>query len=238
MKKKMRILAVGAHPDDIELCCAGTLARFVHEGHHVTMCFVCRGDAASYEVGPEEIARIRAKEAKLSAEIIGADLIAGLGLGDGEVYVNRENTIRFLDLIRQAKPDLVITHNEEDYLQDHYNTARLIFEASLFSSTDNIKTSYPAHPVVPAIFHMQPYAGVNFCPEEYVDITDTFETKVKMLSQHKSQLEFMKEHFGDDMLEAIRVEGRFWGRQAGVKYAEGFIPHRSYPRIKPYRMLP
>ncbi|HSV30544.1 MAG TPA: PIG-L family deacetylase [Atribacteraceae bacterium] len=238
MAEKLRVLAVGAHPDDLELCCAGTLARFAQEGHHVTMCYVCRGDAASHELAPEEIARIRSEEACRSAEIIGAELIAGLGLGDGEVYVQQENTMKFLDLIRRTRPDLVITHNLEDYLQDHYNTARLVFEASLFSTTENIRSNYPAHPVVPSIYHMQTYTGVNFCPEEYVDITETFEIKSRMLSCHKSQVEFMIKHFGDDMLEAISVEGRFWGRQAGVRYAEGFVPHRSYPRIKTRRLLP
>lgn len=238
MAEKLRILAVGAHPDDLEIASAGALAKFAEQGHQVIMCYVCQGDAASYELSPEEIARVRAEEAKKSAEIIGAELIAGLGLGDGEVYINRENTMLFMDLIRRTKPDIVITHYQEDYLQDHYNTGKLVFEASLFSSTPNIKSKYPAHKVIPPIFYMESYTGVNFCPLEYVDITETFETKKKMLSQHKSQLEFMLKHFGDDMLKAIEVEARFWGRQAGVKYAEGFIPHRSYPRIVTRRLLP
>jgi LmbE family N-acetylglucosaminyl deacetylase len=238
VEKKLRVLAVGAHPDDLENACAGTLAKFARAGHTVIMCYVCKGDAASYELSPEEIAALRAEEAREAAEVIGAEFIAGLGLGDGQVYVNEENTILFMDLIRRTKPDLIITHNPEDYLQDHMNTGRLVFEASLFSSTENIKSKYPAHPVIPPIFYMEPYGSLNFQPTEYVEITDVIDVKREMLSKHRSQLEFMKEHYGDDMLERMEAVARFRGIQANVRYAEGFIPMLRWPRVMTERLLP
>ena len=238
MNDKLRVLAVGAHPDDLEVACAGTLARYSQEGHQVIMCYVCKGNLGSYERPPEEIISLRAEEARRSAEVIGAELISGLGLRDGELQVNEKNKMLFLDLVRQTRPDLVITHSWEDYMNDHYNAGKLLFEASFLASIPNIESGYPAHKIVPPLIHMEPYTGINFCPTEYVDITDTFEIKQKMLSQHQSQLEFMYKHFGDDMLQAIEVEAKFWGRQAGVEYAEGFIPHRSYPRITTRRLLP
>jgi LmbE family N-acetylglucosaminyl deacetylase len=101
---KLRVLAVGAHPDDLENACAGTLAKFARAGHHVIMCYVCKGDAASYELTPEEIAALRAQEAKEAADVIGAELIAGLGLGDSQVYVNEANTLLFIDLYAARSP--------------------------------------------------------------------------------------------------------------------------------------
>jgi len=236
--EKLRVLAVGAHPDDLENACAGTLAKFAQAGHHVVMCYVCKGDAASYELSPEEIAALRAREAKEAADVIGAELIAGLGLGDSQVYVNEANTLLFIDLIRRTKPDLIITHNPEDYLQDHMNTSRLVFEASLFSSTANIKSQYPAHPVIPPIYYMEPYGSLNFQPVEYVDITDVIAIKREMLSKHRSQLDFMKRHYGDDMLERMEAVARFRGIQANVRYAEGFIPMLRWPRVMTKRLLP
>ncbi len=235
---KLRILAVGAHPDDLENSCAGTLAKYARAGSTVIMCYVCKGDAASYKLTPAEITALRAKEAQDAADVIGAELIAGLGLGDGQVNVNEENTILFMDLIRQTKPDIVFTHNPEDYLQDHMNTGKLVFDASLFSSTENIKSNYPAHPVIPPIFYMEPYGSLNFQPTEYVDITDVIDIKKEMLSKHSSQLQFMKEHYGDDMLERMEAVARFRGIQANIRYAEGYIPMLRWPRITTKRLLP
>ncbi|HRU32240.1 MAG TPA: PIG-L family deacetylase, partial [bacterium] len=73
----MRILAVGAHPDDLELLCAGTLAKYSKEGHTVVMAHMCNGNKGHFTIPPEELASIRAEEAKKSAEIIGAEIIQG-----------------------------------------------------------------------------------------------------------------------------------------------------------------
>ena len=80
----MRVLAVGAHPDDLEILCGGTLARFVQEGHEVVMCHATRGDRGSFVHTSEEIARIRGAEARRAAEICGAEY-ATLGFSDGEI---------------------------------------------------------------------------------------------------------------------------------------------------------
>src|ERR1700730_11415778 len=103
----VRILAIGAHPDDVELCCAGTLARCIERGDQVTIAIACIGDSASMDRGPEEIAKIRNREASNAARLLGADLIQ-MGLSDYGLDVNMQTKQLFADAIRQAAPDLIL----------------------------------------------------------------------------------------------------------------------------------
>ena len=84
-ERKLRVLAAGAHPDDIEICCAGTLARYAEEGHKTFISITCRGNAGTLDESAEEIVKIRAKEAKKAADIIGAELIT-LDFGDARLF--------------------------------------------------------------------------------------------------------------------------------------------------------
>jgi N-acetylglucosamine malate deacetylase 1 len=105
----MRILAVGAHPDDVEINCMGTLARYIKEGHHVTIAHVCTGDKGHVTIPPAELAKIRRQEAQQAAALIGATSLC-LEYPDGELYVSDASVRRVTDLIRQVRPDLIITH--------------------------------------------------------------------------------------------------------------------------------
>ena len=103
----MRVLAVGAHPDDLEILCGGTLARFVLEGHEVVMCHATRGDRGSFVHSSEEIALIRGAEARRAAEICGAEY-ATLGFSDAEINAaDRDQQDAVVDVIRDARPDLI-----------------------------------------------------------------------------------------------------------------------------------
>src|SRR5687768_16061526 len=104
----MRVLAVGAHPDDLEILCGGTLARYVQEGHEVVMCHATRGNRGSFVHTSEEIARIRGEEARRAAEVAGAEYVA-LGFSDCEVLASDPDQRRaVVDLVRDARPDLII----------------------------------------------------------------------------------------------------------------------------------
>src|SRR5512141_692230 len=105
----IRILAIGAHPDDVEFCCAGTLARCIDRGDQVTIAFACQGESASMDLSPEEIVKIRSREARAAARLLGADLIE-MGLSDYGVDVNLATKQLFADAIRQAAPDVILTH--------------------------------------------------------------------------------------------------------------------------------
>lgn len=233
----MRILAIGAHPDDIEFGCAGTLARCVQRGDSVVMAVACVGDSASSDLSPEELAKVRSAELKNSARTLGAELIE-MGLLDYGVWPNRETAMLFTDVVRQARPDVVITHGNTDYGSDHNNTHALTLDATVAATVKNVVTDHPAVAKVPYIFLMEPLAGYGFNPHVYVDITETFDVKLRMLQCHVSQMEWMTRYGGFDSCKYIEIAARFRGYQAGVTMAEGFIPHQSHGRVPCGSVLP
>lgn len=234
----MRVLAVGAHPDDLEILCGGTLARYVREGHEVVMCHATRGDRGSFEHSSEEISRIRAGEAREAATIAGAEH-ASLELSDGEVNAADPGQRRLvIDLIRDARPDVIITHSEGDYMADHNEISRLVFDASFLSSLPLLESAKPYHPVVCPLYFMETVGGIGFTPTEFVDVTETFDTKVRMLEAHGTQLRWLKDHDGVDIVENMRVATAHRGFQCGVRYAEGFAACAAWLRGTTKRLLP
>ena len=234
----MRVLAVGAHPDDLEILCGGTLARFVAEGHDVVMCNVTKGDRGSFVHTSEEIARIRGDEARRAAEACGAEHVT-LGLRDCEINAaDPEQQRAFVDLVRDARPDLIITHFPHDYMGDHNETSKLVFECSFYATLPLFETGRPHHSAVTPIYYMDTIMGVGFQPLEYVDVTGTIETKAAMLEAHASQLTWLRDHDGVDIVEQMRTMTRFRGQQCGVGYAEGFVPCQTWLRGTTRRLLP
>lgn len=220
----MRILAIGAHPDDVEILCAGTLAKFSKRGDTIFICHVCDGNKGSKVYSSEESAKIRRNEAQQSAKLIGASSVWA-GIADGEVVLDLQSRIKIIDLIRQTSPDLIITHNPNDYHSDHINTSRLVFEAVYLADLVLWKTEYPATEKLPYLYYMDTLAGVNFIPEEYVDITDTIDKKIEMMMKMKSQLGWLKEMHNYNAAEFIKTVARFRGFQAGVdRVCRGFCP--------------
>lgn len=139
----MVVLAVGAHPDDLELKCFGTLAKYVKQGHTVVVCTVANGSLGDYSIKPEELAEIRKKEATAAAEKIGATYI-GLNINDLQVDGHSEyQQKKMAELIRQVKPDVIITHSPDDYMSDHVETSHLVFFSSFASSIPNYETQTP-----------------------------------------------------------------------------------------------
>jgi LmbE family N-acetylglucosaminyl deacetylase len=233
----MRILAIGAHPDDLEILCAGTLARYKAEGHQVVMCVATDGTAGHMIIKPPELARIREAEARAAADVIGAEFI-WLGFPDELIFNDRDTRLAVVEAMRQAKPDLIITHAPDDYHPDHRVVSSLVFDTSFIASLPNIETSQPAHPVVPPIFYMDTIAGKGFHPTEYVDISTTLELKRQMLACHASQLTWLKDHDKIDVMEFMEVVAKTRGFQCNVPYAEGFQPADVWPRTPPKRLLP
>jgi LmbE family N-acetylglucosaminyl deacetylase len=234
----VRVLAVGAHPDDLEILCGGTLARFVQEGHEVVMCHATRGDRGSFVHSSEEIASIRGAEARRAAAICGAEY-ATLGLSDAEINAaDRSQQRAVVDLVRDARPDLILTHSQGDYMGDHNEIAKLVFECSFHATLPLYETGKPHHSSVTPIYHIETIMGLGFQPAEFVDITATIETKVAMLEAHESQLTWLRDHDGVDIVEQMRTTSRFRGQQCGVAYAEGFVPCLTWLRGTTRRLLP
>ena len=233
----MKVLAIGAHPDDVEILCAGTMAKFAKQGHDVFICHVCDGNKGSNIYSSEELAKMRRNEALESAKLIGAASMYA-GMSDGEVVLDLEARVKIMDVLRQADPDLIITNGPNDYHADHINVSKLVFEATYLANLKLWKTDYPPTTRLPYLYYMDNVAGVNFVPEEYVDITETIEVKVEMMMKMKSQLGWLKEMHNCDSAEFIKTVAKFRGVQAGVEYAEAFTQQKMYPQGLTKRILP
>lgn len=236
----MNVLAVGCHPDDLEIGCAGTLAKYAALGHRVTMVHVANGDKGHKVIQPDELRLLRAKEAQAAGAIIGADVFS-MDIPDLQVKADNDELIRKLsDVIRRTRPDVIITHPPEDYMKDHMEVSKAVFDASFAATVPHYDagTDVPAHDKVAPIYYMDTLAGVGFLPAEYVDITDYIETKLSMNAAHDSQIGWLREHDGIDFLDFVRTVSKFRGLQCGAGYAEGFVPCRAWPRLPSTRLLP
>jgi len=232
-----RVLAIGAHPDDVEILCSGTLAKLVKAGHTVTIAHVTNGDVGHYFIPAKELAEIREREAAEAAEAIGA-VAVGFGLHDFGVYDDWDTLHKFTDVIRKAKPDVIITHGPTDYLFEHIKVGQITVAASYAAGCPNIKTENDFHDNIPPVFFMDTVGGIDFKPTHYVDITDVMDIKRLALSKHQSQLKWMKERWDTDLQELMESVGRSRGIQSGVKYAEAFTQYQVYGRFKAESILP
>ena len=234
----MRVLAIGAHPDDLEILCGGTLAKYCQQGHHVSMVHLANGNRGSAQYSSEALAVIRSQEARAAAELIGADYLEGGFANDLEIYPSQALRDHVTDLFRIARPDVVITLAPNDYSPDHNYTSQLVFDASYAATIPLYKTKHESNTTPAAILFMDTVAGIGFQPEEYVDISDTIEQKKQMILCHQSQQAFAADYRQSEFLESALVQSRFRGHQAGVEYAEGFRWLRLEMRGRARRVLP
>lgn len=234
MAEKLRVLAVGAHPDDLEIRCGGTLARFAEEGHHVMMAHATNGNKGHQTIPPDELAEIRHKEAQAAADVIGAELF-WLGFPDAELFYDKETRLVFVDMIRQAQPDVIITHYHEAYHPDHMITSQLTCGASYISTVPHIKTDRPPTKVVPKIYYFEIDYTVQSASTEYVDITGVYEKKRRMIASHKSQYEWLQQNHDVDIQARMEQRDIEYGAICSVNYAERFMPRGFRPTT---RILP
>jgi N-acetylglucosamine malate deacetylase 1 len=233
----MRILAVGAHPDDLEILCGGTLARFAQAGHQVTMCHACNGNLGHLEIPRDELREIRREEAINAAAVIGAES-STLDIDDLDMYVEREARMKMTEAIRSSKPDVIILPDPRDYMPDHTIGSAVGFDASFCATLPQLVTASPVHFKLTPIYFADTVAGFDFMPEEYVDISEVHEVKRRMIACHKSQADWLRKHDNVDYVEMAMVQSAFRGLQAGVKYAEAFRQHRVWGRVTTRRYLP
>lgn len=240
----MNILAIGAHPDDIETSCGGTLAKFVKQGHKVFTATATNGNVGSATLPMEEIAAIRKEEARRAAAHIGAEYIC-LDYDDEMFFEDREARLAFINLVRYCKADVILTHNPEDYNPDHELTSKIVNDIAVMIPVAKIKTPSPVYDKIPIIAYFEPVNGLGFVPTEYVDISDVIEIKMAMCREHKSQVSWMQDNYQDalgkkekDFFDDYYTIARYRGIQCGVEYAEGFRMANDAFRVVPRRVLP
>lgn len=235
---ELRILAIHAHPDDVEFQCAGTLALLKKLGCHITIATMTPGDCGSAELPAEEIARVRREEARRSAELLGAEYFC-LEFRDLCIDVDTPSRRRVVEAVRRVRPHIIFTAPPVDYMSDHEFTSRLVRDAAFIAPIKNYQTHQwdPAPPTdgIPYLYYVDPVEGTDIfgepiVPHFYVDITETFQLKRQMLACHESQRAWLlKQHGIDEYLNKLEEWSRRRGQEAGVSYAEGFRQHLGHP---------
>jgi LmbE family N-acetylglucosaminyl deacetylase len=232
------VLAAMAHPDDVELLCAGTLILLKRAGWDVHIATMTAGDLGSMTRSRAAIAKIRRREAAASAKLLGAGYTC-LGFDDLTIAYGEKPKRIVTGLLRAVKPDLLILHSPDCYMADHQESSRIAREAAFASTIPNWKASFngkSARPCekMPSILYADPVDQVDHLgrrvPARYVvDITPVIDEKEKMLASHASQRSWLQEQHGtDEYLHWMRRLGADraadFGRDS-VKYAEGYRPH-------------
>ena len=206
--KKLKIIAIGAHGDDIELACGGTLAKAVNYGHDVSMILVTGGSSNDHNnvtIRNQDEAK---KEAIDASKILGVSNLHILGYKDTCVPYSVDLISKLDKIISKFQPDIIFTHFVFDTHQDHIRTAH-----STISAARRQNTILLYEPINPSGQGYMP-----FRPQAYVDITEVIETKVNSLKAHRSQYK----KYSDKWIEAVVARAKFRGFEMGTDYAECF----------------
>ncbi len=235
---KMRILAIHAHPDDVEILAGGTLALLADRGHQITIATMTPGDCGTAEYSPDEISAIRRAEAARSAALIGADYICAESR-DLAVFNDDATRRKVTEILRRVRPELVLTASDVDYMCDHEAAHALVRDACFGAPAPNYLTGAaepaPALPRIPHLYLMDPVGGVDrenllVSPDFVVDVTSVFPRKREMLAQHASQRNWLLKHHGiDEYLDNMERWTQRRGRLAEFKYGEGFRQYKGHP---------
>lgn len=234
----MRILSIHAHPDDAEILAGGTLILLRQAQHDVTIVTMTPGDCGSVEFEAEEISAIRRKESADAAELIGATYRCA-EFRDMAIFNEDASRRRVCEILRECRPDIVLTSSPVDYHPDHEATSALVRDACFASSCPNYETrqdsAAAALPAIPHLYFMDSVEGKDRDgrlqpPDFYVDIEHVFDKKREMLACHASQRDWLRrQHNIDEYLVQMEQWTLATGRHCGVKYAEGLRRYPAHP---------
>jgi LmbE family N-acetylglucosaminyl deacetylase len=204
----MRILALGAHPDDIEVGCGGTLFKYAEKGHRVFMMVMTEG-------GQGGLPDMRRREQAEAAKILRAEQVFWGGYKDTEVPMGRDLIQTVEEIVKKIEPHFIFVHYHDDTHQDHRHLAVSTITATRY--TKNV------------LFYEGPTTQ-NFAPTVFVDIDQALDRKIQSLEAHASQVR--KTNIEDlSIADVVRSSAHFRGIQGRVKNAEGFLPLRLFINI-------
>ncbi len=188
LPEKMRILCIGAHPDDCELFCGGIASLWRDHGHEITLLSVTNGQSGHHQLAGPDLVRRRAEEARRAAEVIGGTSRV-LPLPDGHLEPSLENRLLLIRVIRWIVPHVIVTNRPNDYHPDHRYTSQLVQDAAFSLVVPNIAPDVQAMPFNPVIFYWWDHflLPVPFDPTVVVPIDSVFDRKLEMLHRHESQ---------------------------------------------------
>lgn len=224
------VLALAAHPDDVELCCGGTVCLLADQGYDVGVVDFTRG-----ELGSRGTPELRMEEAEAAADIMGLAVRENLRLTDGEIASTRPNQLKVMRLVRRYRPHIVLINAPECRHPDHCAAAKLATDALYYGGLRKIETSWEGEAQEPwrphhVLHYMQ---AVPFEPTLVVDVTDVWEQRIEALQAFKSQFfnpdyepeEDEPETFisNPEFFEWVEARARTYGYKVGATYGEPFL---------------
>lgn len=226
---KLDILAFGAHPDDVELGCGGTLAKEIAAGKKVGVVDLTRG-----ELGTRGTADIRDEEAAKAAEILGLALRENLGMRDGFFVNDEAHQRKIIEVLRKYRPDIVICNAIDDRHIDHGRGSKLVSDACFLSGLRRIETELDGQPQEAwrpkLVFHYIQWKNIE--PDVTVDITGFMDKKIDAVLAYGSQFYDPKSDEPEtaisskSFLDSVRFRAQDLGRLIGTEYAEGYTVER------------
>lgn len=226
----MKVIAFSPHPDDVEILCSGTLAKYASQGHDVAIAYVTNGNVGSPTLSLAETAATREREARASCAVIGAKCF-WMGYDDEFLYDAPEVRRHFIDVLREFQPDLVLGPDKDhDYHTDHIRTGHILWDTQIMTTVPNIATAHGPCGHHAELWFFDTIAGLNFLPEFYVDITDHWETKKRMIESHASQNDWLMDQYGLTAVYYGETQSRFRGFQTGCPFAEAFRRPQMMPQ--------
>lgn len=208
VNEPMRILALGAHPDDIEVGCGGTLIKYGENGHRIFLMVMTQGGAGGK-------VSVRKREQERSAELLQAEEVFWGGYQDTEVPLGRDLIQTVEEIVRKIEPHFIFVHYHDDTHQDHRHLAMSTITATRY--TKNV------------LFYEGPTTQ-NFAPTVFVDIQQALDRKIQALEAHVSQVKKTNIE-GIGIADLVKSSAHFRGIQGRVKAAEGFLPLRLFINI-------
>jgi bacillithiol biosynthesis deacetylase BshB1 len=214
-------MAFGAHPDDIELGCGGTLCKLTEAGQSVVMVDVVRG-----ELGTRGTLETRQAEAARAAEIIGAVARENLALEDGNIHTSAESKRRVAQVVRTYRPQMVLLPYHEDRHPDHYHTSEVVYEGTFLAGLTRYETGQASFRPTKVAYYMGWY---EFEPTFIVDISAQFERKMQAILAYSTQFKPDDTSYEQTVLTSPeyhwmqRNRMGYYGSLIGVRYGEGFL---------------
>lgn len=223
-------MVIGAHPDDAELCCGGTIAKLTKEQKKVVLV-----DCTEGEMGTRGTNIIRLEEAQKSAKILGVKDRVNLGMPDGFVRTTEENLYKMVEVIRRFRPKIIIMHPWFERHPDHENVFQLVRDSLFKCGLKKFETTFDNKIQdvyrVRKIFSYHQALQLPRNPDFFVDISDVRDTKIEAIKSFASQVYVAgkyenesKTHLASpEFLEELEAKDRYFGSLCGVKYAEPFL---------------
>ncbi len=231
------ILAIFAHPDDLELSVGGTMLKLKHLGYRTGALDITRG-----EMGTRGTVEGRAVEAENAAKILKLDVRGNLGLADGHVFVTDDARVALVRALRRLKPRVILTHQENDSHADHDHIATLVRESSRLAAMQNYDPDTGTEKIPPPIVAHSVFSR-RVIPSFIVDVSDFLETKMEALKAHRSQFydpnstEPETMLTGKTYLDEIANRSRYYGSLIGAAAGEPFFVREMLNINDPFELL-